>query len=95
MEGRTTLYILGVCGLASVLVDLDHAVSLIWWRFFDSTLTEGRICHAPLFTLASLAFCGMVPFTRGLYNKLVLIGAIVVTILLLIYSPYVFWGIRR
>jgi len=91
MEGSRALRIFGICGLASVLVDLDHLIAIILWRFWFPQITEGRIWHTPLFILVGSAICYMVSYHGGLRARLVLVGIIVITVLILIYSPLVVW----
>ena len=93
MEKRTAFYIFGWCGLASLLVDFDHIISLLLWRYVNPTITEGRIWHTPLFILSCLVICYLGTHLRGLYFKLVLIVVVMLTILVLVFSPEVVWGI--
>ena len=45
METRSALRIFGICGLASVLVDIDHAYALVLGATIYPSLTEGRLFH--------------------------------------------------
>ena len=88
MATRSPLYIIGICGLAGVLVDIDHIVKIIP----QINYIQARIWHAPLFIISCLAICYMGSCVRGLYFKLVLIIVAIITVLVLVYSPYVIWG---
>lgn len=91
METRTALRIFGICGLVSVLVDLDHLISLLLYWYVSTKFAEGRLWHTPLFILSCLGICYLVAHFRGLYPKLVLVGIVVVTVLVLLVSPLVIW----
>jgi len=93
MEAGGALRIFGLCGLAGVLVDLDHVISLLAWRYIDPKVSEGRIWHTPLLILSCIAICYLGAHIRGLYPKLVLIGVLVVTGLVLRFSSLVVWRI--
>jgi hypothetical protein len=89
---RRTLFVFGTCGLAGVLVDLDHFASLILWRYIFPWITEGRLIHTPLFLISCLAICCVGARIPGLYAKLVLVGIVSVTIVVLIWSSYTVWS---
>ena len=89
-----SLLIFGISGLSGVLVDTDHAISLMLWSYIP-TLTEGRLWHTALFIITGISICYMVSCLRGLYTKLVLISVFEATGLVLIYSPYVIWGLSK
>jgi len=92
MEKWASFRIFWICGLASVLVDLDHAISLLLWWHITPEISEGRIWHTPLFIISCILICYMVSYLRGLYLKLVLVGGVIVaTTLVLVYSPYIVW----
>jgi hypothetical protein len=91
MEAATALLIFGLCGLASVLVDADHFLSILLWKTVAPHITEGRILHTPIFILACVGVCYLVSRTTGLHSKLVLGAVITVTLTVLIYSPLVVW----
>ncbi len=93
VESHSTLHIFWICGLASILVDVDHAISLLLWRYVNNQIAEGRIWHTPLFILTSIAICYLGAHLRGLYSRLVLVGVVAITVLVLTYSPHVVWGI--
>jgi len=93
LDARSTLRIICWCGIAGILVDFDHFISLLIWRYVNSGISEGRIWHTPLFILSCIGICYLVSRLRGLHNKLVLVGILVATVLVLIYSPWVIWGV--
>ena len=93
LDARSALRIVGLCGLVGVLVDLDHLISLIVWRYVNSGITEGRIWHTPLFLIACAGICYLVSRIGGLHFKLVLGGVIMITTLVIVFSPWVVWGI--
>lgn len=88
---RRTLCIIGLCGLAGILVDLDHAIALLIWRYINPSLAEGRIWHTPLFIISCIGICCLAPHIRGFCPKLVLVEVVIVTILVLALSPWVIW----
>ena len=96
MDARHTFRVFGLCGLVGVLVDVDHAIALLLWQYVNSSITEGRLSHTPLFIITSLAACGVCTYLGRLHHKpiLTLVGVIVVIIMLLvlIYSPFVVWS---
>jgi len=93
LDARGALRIVGLCGLVGVLVDIDHFVSLVVWRYVDSGITEGRIWHTPVFIMACGLICYLVSRLGGLHAKLVLTGVITATVVVLIMSPLVTWGL--
>ena len=92
VEGHRALLAFGLSGLVGVLLDVDHFVSLVLWRYVFPQITEGRLVHTSLFIVASLIICYLVSRGRGLYHKYVLVGVAVTTVSILIWSPYVVWG---
>lgn len=92
VETRRALCVFGLCGLASVLVDVDHVIALFLWKTGLPGITEGRILHTPVFIMACIGICCMVSRLRGLYSKLVLGAVLLTTILVLTLSPQVVWG---
>ena len=92
MEKLTALRIFGICGIGGVLVDFDHAVSLLLWWYRNPEITEGRIFHTPVLIISCLAICYLVSHIPGLYSKLVLAWFLVSTILVLLLSPWVIWS---
>ena len=93
METRSALRIVWWCGLASVLVDFDHAISLLLGQYVNQSISEGRIWHTPFFILSCIGICCLGSRLGGLHNKLVLGGIMLATILVLVFSPWVIWGI--
>lgn len=95
MEARRAFRVFWICGLAGVLVDLDHIASLILWKLWFPWITEGRIWHTPLFILSCLGICYLVSSLGGFYPKLVLVGVVAITVLILVYSPLATWGLTK
>ena len=95
LETSRALRIFWVCGLVGVLVDFDHVISLLLWKMLGLQITNGRLWHAPLFVLSSIAICYLVSHFRGFYSKLVLVGVIVITGVVLAFSPFVTWGLTE
>jgi len=95
METRAALRVFGFCGLASVLVDVDHGLSLLLWRFVNPQITEGRLWHTPLLIVVCIIMCYLVSHCRGLRPKLFLGTVLTTTILILLFSPYVVWTWTR
>lgn len=93
LEKWTALRIFGLCGLISILVDLDHFISLFIWQYINSGISEGRIWHTPLFIISSLWICYMVSHIRGLHSQLVLGIILLVMFIVLTMSPWVVWGV--
>ena len=92
MEIVSAFLIFGLCGIAGVLVDVDHALSLVLWRTVAPTIIEGRIWHTPLLILACIGICCLVSHYTGLHAKLVLGGVLSITVAVLVYSPLVIWS---
>ena len=93
METRLALRVFWACGLAGVLVDLDHFIAWVLGYYWLPSVNQGRIWHAPLFILVGVVICYMVSRITGLYPKLVLIGVAVTTVLVIVWSPWVTWGL--
>lgn len=93
LDARSALRIICWCGIVGVLVDLDHLISLFIWRYINSGITEGRIWHTPVLIISCIGICYLGSRVRGLHSKLVLGGVIMTTTLLLVFSPWVVWGI--
>ncbi len=94
LGSRRTLWIIGLCGLAGILVDIDHVIALFIWRYINPSISEGRIWHTPLFIISCISICYLVSRPRGLYTKLVLVGVIIITVLVLIFSSEVIWRLN-
>jgi len=64
--GGVPLWIIGICGLVSVLVDLDHLFS--YW-------ITGCTCqpaHPPLAIISCIILCGIGAYCGRLYFRMVL-----------------------
>ena len=72
METFTAFYIFGLCGLAGVLLDIDHLVAMVIWRYFNPRCINGRLFHKPVFIATGLTIIGMGAYLTRLYFKLVL-----------------------
>ena len=99
VDGHPTLFTFGLCGLAGVLVDIDHFASVVIWRYWLPWITEGRLFHTPLFIITSLIICYVYTYLGRLYHKPILIGVgvvvAVITVLVLTFSPLVVWSWSR
>lgn len=95
MGKRSSLFAFLLCGFIGVLVDLDHLVSFLLWKYWNSNISEGRILHTPILIICCLAFCFVGTYLPGLYNKLILILVVVSTIVVLVFSPNVIWSWTR
>jgi uncharacterized membrane protein len=62
------LWVIGICGLVGVLVDIDHPIA--YWVTGKTT----RADHIPLAIISCLILCGVSACIGGLYCKLVLRG---------------------
>ena len=67
MDVRNALYIFGICGIASVLLDFDHALKILFfpnqgWRFL----------HIPVFIACCIMFCCLCAYLCGLYIRNIL-----------------------
>ena len=60
------LWVIGCCGLAGILVDIDHPIS--YWITGKAT----RADHIPLAIISCIILCGVSPCIGGLYGRLVL-----------------------
>jgi len=56
-----------LCGLVSVLPDIDHIISYYWLKELD-----GRFLHTPILIWAGTLIVIMCAYYSGLYIKLVL-----------------------
>jgi membrane protein YqaA with SNARE-associated domain len=63
--GYVSFFIFGICGLAGVLVDLDHVAAYF-------LQTDARFCHQALLIVAGLIFGGIVAYFIGFYLKYIL-----------------------
>jgi hypothetical protein len=62
------LWVIGSCGLAGVLVDIDHPIT--YWLTGKAT----RADHIPLAIMCCLILCLISAYIGGLYSRLVLSG---------------------
>ncbi len=64
METRDALRVFGIAGLASILVDLDHPITILLIRPLDPAFEDCRFLHPSFFIVAGLltgyfiAYCG-------------------------------------
>lgn len=59
------LWVIGVCGVAGVLADIDHLIAhFAGW--------DGRFLHTPLLIISSLVLLGLGSYLAGLYFGVVL-----------------------
>jgi len=91
LEARSALLTFGLCGLAGILVDIDHLAALVLWRYWLPWVSEGRIFHTTLFIASCLAICGLGAHITRLYFRLILMGVIITTAAVLTLSPLVIW----
>jgi len=94
MERRGPLLAFGLCGIIGVLVDIDHLIALSIWGHIGTEITNGRFWHTPLFIISCIGICYLGAYLRGLYPKLVLIGVVMLTISVLVFSPHIAWTLR-
>jgi len=59
-------WIIGLCGLSGVLVDLDHPIS--YWI----TGHASRAAHLSIAVICGLVLCGVIALCGGLFFKMVL-----------------------
>ena len=62
------LWVIGACGLAGILVDIDHPIT--YWI----TGKASRADHKTLAIISCLILCGVSAYIGRLYTKLVLKG---------------------
>ena len=60
------LWVIGCCGLAGILVDIDHPIT--YWLTGKAT----RADHIPLAIISCIILCGVSACIGGLYGRLVL-----------------------
>jgi hypothetical protein len=66
--GNVPLYIIGYCGLAGILIDLDHPIS--YWITGKAT----RAAHSVIGIACCIILCGIIAYCGRLYYKLILRG---------------------
>ncbi len=93
MEASGALLIFGLCGLVSVLVDIDHGLAIWLWRYVSPRFTHGRLWHTPVFLISGLIFFSLVAHLGGLYHRYLLIAAtvLIMTGTVLVFSPHARW----
>lgn len=64
---RTSLFVGFLCGIAGVLVDIDHPIA----NYTNKEL-DGRFLHTPILVISSVVFCFNLARIGRLYNKKVL-----------------------
>ena len=72
MEASRALRVFWICGLASVLVDLDHAYSVVLHYTVYPSIVEGRLLHPLIFVIACVLILGLCAYLGRLYFGLVL-----------------------
>lgn len=72
MGAVSALCIFGICGLVSVLLDFDHFIALVIWKYRNPKFANGRILHTPILIIVSLLICIMGAYLGGLYIKSIL-----------------------
>lgn len=70
----TAFCIFGICGLVSVLLDLDHFIALVIWRYWNPKFANGRCLHTPILIIVSLLICLMVSYIGRLHLESLLGG---------------------
>ncbi len=63
------LWVIGLCGMVGVLVDLDHLIAYYWL-----TGLGGRFLHTPLLIVSGAVLLGCCAYITGLLVRLVLGG---------------------
>ncbi len=61
------LWVISVCGITGVLVDIDHLIAYYWLTGLD-----GKFLHTPLFFISCLVFFGLSAYLTRLFIQLVL-----------------------
>lgn len=61
------LWVIGICGLAGVLVDLDHLLP-----YWITNLTCPAAAHTPLAIISCIILCGIGAYCGRLYYRMVL-----------------------
>jgi hypothetical protein len=58
-HGRFALFIFGICGIAGVLIDIDHPLSMLLWLMGVEQAghrINPRFLHLPIFIIVGLVF---------------------------------------
>ena len=95
VDGHSALLTFGLCGLVGVLVDIDHFISPVLWRYAFPWITEGRLFHTPLLIITGLIICYTYTCLGRLHRRFILIGVgmLAITVAILIFSPWVVWSL--
>jgi len=72
MDASTALLVFGACGIIGVLVDADHFLALLIWRYWKPTFWNGRFLHTPILIGACLVILACGTYWGGLLAGLVL-----------------------
>ena len=72
MEARSPLRIICLCGLAGILLDIDHLIALVYYYPLPAENLNLRIFHTPVLIIVSIAILGTCAYLGRLYIKLVL-----------------------
>ena len=63
------LWVILLCGLVGVLVDIDHFIAHYWLTTLDA-----RFLHTPLLIVSCVVLCGCCAYIGGLFCWMVLGG---------------------
>ena len=63
----TSLLAFWLCGVAGVLVDIDHPIA-----YYLLPEASGRFLHTPILVICCLVLCALGAYLTGLYFRLVL-----------------------
>ena len=74
VDDHPALFTFGLCGAAGVLVDVDHILALLIWRYWNPTFWNGRFLHTPILVGACLVIITCGAYWGGLHIRLVLMG---------------------
>ena len=72
VETRRTLRIICLCGLAGILLDIDHIIAFIYYYPLPTENLNLRIFHTPVIVIVSVIILSTCAYLAGLYIKLVL-----------------------
>ena len=68
---RTSLLIIGICGISGVLVDIDHFIS-----YYFIPEWSGRFLHTPILFTCCVVLCGLITYLGGLLLGSILTGGL-------------------
>ena len=63
------LWVIVLCGVIGILVDLDHPIAYYWLTKFN-----GQFLHTPLLIISCVVLCGCGAYIGGLLIRVVLRG---------------------